>query len=502
MHGEVGKLLWTISYFIVVLCLSAYGIHRYSIIYLYFKNLHCKPAAASRFAELPVVTVQLPIYNEIHVVERLLKAISEIDYPRDKLEIQVLDDSTDETRSMTERTVAKLRARGYDAVVLRREDRVGFKAGALDYGFQKAKGEFFFILDADFVPPPNILRESIQHFADPKVGMIQTRWGHINRSYSWLTRAEAILLDGHLVLEQTARSRTGRFFNFNGTAGLWRKSCIRESGGWQHDTLTEDLDLSYRAQLRGWKFVFLADIVTPAELPVDIDGFKSQQHRWTKGSIQTCKKVLPRIWSSQLPLFIKVEATAHLTANFAYLLLAFLCVLLHPSSGGGSSAAAGGVARMLLIDLPIFVATTVSAAVFYLCAQRELYPKDWKREIWFFPFVLALGIGLSINNARAVLEAMFNRRSDFCRTPKYGIERSKQRWQDSRYAAVRTVIPLIEFIFAGYFTYFVFHAFQNHEFLSVPFLMLFQIGFAYVACGSIWQRMMRPQWSSRDISVA
>ncbi|MBV8639964.1 MAG: glycosyltransferase [Verrucomicrobia bacterium] len=502
MHGEVGKVLWTISYFIVVLGLSAYGIHRYSIIYLYFKNRHCKPAAASRFAELPVVTVQLPIYNEVHVVERLLKAISEIDYPRDKLEIQVLDDSTDETRSMTERTVAKLRARGYDAVVLRREDRVGFKAGALDYGFQKAKGEFFFILDADFVPPPNILRESIQHFADPKVGMIQTRWGHINRSYSWLTRAEAILLDGHLVLEQTARSRTGRFFNFNGTAGLWRKSCIRESGGWQHDTLTEDLDLSYRAQLRGWKFVFLADIVTPAELPVDIDGFKSQQHRWTKGSIQTCKKVLPRIWSSQLPLFIKVEATAHLTANFAYLLLAFLCVLLHPSSAGANSAAAGGVARMLLIDLPIFVATTVSAAVFYLCAQRELYPKDWKREIWFFPFVLALGIGLSINNARAVLEAMFNRRSDFCRTPKYGIERSKQRWQDSRYAAVRTVIPLIEFIFAGYFTYFVFHAFQNHEFLSVPFLMLFQIGFAYVACGSIWQRMMRPQWSSRDISVA
>ncbi|MBV8173421.1 MAG: glycosyltransferase [Verrucomicrobia bacterium] len=502
MHGEVGNMLWTISYFIVVLGLSAYGIHRYSIIYLYFKNRHCKPAAPSQFAELPVVTVQLPIYNEIHVVERLLKATSEIDYPRDKLEIQVLDDSTDETRSMTETTVAKLRARGYDAIVLRREDRVGFKAGALDYGFQKAKGEFFFILDADFVPPPNILRESIQHFADPRVGMIQTRWGHINRSYSWLTRAEAILLDGHLVLEQTARSRTGRFFNFNGTAGLWRKNCIRESGGWQHDTLTEDLDLSYRAQLLGWKFVFLVDIVTPAELPVDLDGFKSQQHRWTKGSIQTCKKMLPRIWRSKLPLFIKIEATAHLTANFAYLLLAFLCVLLHPSSSGASSGAAGGVVRMLLIDLPIFVATTVSAAVFYLCAQKELYPKDWKREIWFFPFVLALGIGLSINNARAVLEALFNRRSDFCRTPKYGIERTKQRWQSSRYAAVRTVTPLVEFIFAVYFTYFVFHAFQNHEFLSVPFLMLFQIGFAYVACGSIWQRIMRPQWSSRDISVA
>ena len=502
MHGEVGKLLWTISYFIVVLGLSAYGIHRYSIIYLYLRNRHCKPAAASRFADLPMVTVQLPIYNEIHVIERLLKSIGEIDYPTEKLEIQVLDDSTDETRSLTDLAVAKLRARGFDAVVFRREGRVGFKAGALDYGFGQAKGEYFFILDADFVPPPNILRESIHYFTDPTVGMIQSRWGHINRAYSWLTRAEAILLDGHLLLEQTARSRTGRFFNFNGTAGLWRKSCICEAGGWQHDTLTEDLDLSYRAQLRGWKFVFLADLVTPAELPVDIDGFKSQQHRWTKGSIQTCKKVLPRIWHSKLPLFIKIEATAHLTANFAYLLLAVLCVLVHPSWSITGSQTADGAVRVLWIELPMFVATTASAAVFYLCAQRELYPKDWKREIWFFPFVLALGIGLSINNARAVLEAIFNRRSDFCRTPKYGIERTKQRWENSRYSAVRTMTPLIEFTFAVYFTYSVFLAFQNHEFLSVPFLMLFQIGFAYVACVSIWQRMVRPQWNSQDISVA
>ena len=284
--------------------------------------------------------------------------------------------------------MAKLQARGFDAVVLHREDRVGFKAGALDYGFKKAKGDFFFILDADFVPPRNILKECIHHFCDPKVGMIQTRWGHINRSFSWLTRAQAILLDGHLVLEQTARSRTGRFFNFNGTAGLWRKRCIGESGGWQHDTLTEDLDLSYRAQLRGWKFVFLADIVTPAELPVDIDGFKSQQHRWTKGSIQTCKKVLPRIWRSELPFFIKVEATAHLTANFAYLLLAFLCVLQHPIASGPTSIVTGGVVRGLLVDLPIFGVTTVSTAIFYLCAQRELHPKDWKREILFFAVCL------------------------------------------------------------------------------------------------------------------
>jgi cellulose synthase/poly-beta-1,6-N-acetylglucosamine synthase-like glycosyltransferase len=495
-------MLWTICYFVVVLGLSAYGIHRYSILYLYFKNRHRKPAAASKFDVLPVVTVQLPIYNEIHVVERLLKAISELDYPKDKFEIQVLDDSTDETRELTERTVAELQASGFDAVVLHRKDRVGFKAGALDYGFRMAKGDFFFILDADFVPPRNILKECIHYFCDPKVGMIQTRWGHINRSYSWLTRAQAILLDGHLVLEQTARSRTGRFFNFNGTAGLWRKRCIGEAGGWQHDTLTEDLDLSYRAQLRGWRFVFLADIVTPAELPVDIDGFKSQQHRWTKGSIQTCKKLLPRIWRSKLPLFIKIEATAHLTANFAYLLLACLCVLQHPSVAAPSTVAASAVIRMVLVDLPIFVVTTVSTAVFYLCAQRELYPKDWKREILFFPFVLALGIGLSINNARGVLEAIFNRKSDFCRTPKYGIERAAQQWKSSRYSAVRTVIPLVEFIFAVYFTYFVFHAFQNREFLSVPFLMLFQTGFAYVAFCSVWQRIMRPPWNPRDISVA
>lgn len=501
MHGDVGTYAWTICYFVVVLGLSAYGIHRYAIIYLFFKNRHRKPQAVSNFDELPVVTVQLPIYNEVYVVERLLKAISELDYPKGKLEIQVLDDSTDETSEKTDRVVADLRNRGFDAIVLRRDSRVGFKAGALDNGFKKAKGEFFFILDADFVPPRSILHDCIHYFCDPKVGMIQTRWGHINRSYSWLTRAQAILLDGHLVLEQTARSRTGRFFNFNGTAGLWRKRCIGEAGGWQHDTLTEDLDLSYRAQLRGWKFIFLADIVTPAELPVDIDGFKSQQHRWTKGSVQTCKKVLPRIWSSKLPLFIKVEATAHLTANFAYLLLACLCVLLHPSSAGANPSAVGGVLRVSLIDLPIFAATTVSTAVFYLCAQRELYPKDWKRDILFFPFVLALGIGLSINNARAVLEAVFNRRSDFCRTPKYGIEKAKLNWHKRRYSAVRTAIPLIEFIFALYFTYFVFQAFQSREFLSVPFLMLFQIGFAYVAFGSMWQRFMRPQWSQRDISV-
>src|SRR6516164_6322222 len=500
MHGEAGMLLWTVCYFFVILVLSAYGIHRYLIIHLYFKNRHRKPGLPARFDDLPVVTVQLPVYNEIHVIERLLKSISEIEYPIEKLEIQVLDDSTDETYQVSQREAAKLKARGFDAVVLRRENRVGFKAGALDYGFQKAKGEFFFILDADFLPPPNILKECINHFADPKVGMIQTRWGHINRTYSWLTRAQAILLDGHLVLEQTARSRTGRFFNFNGTAGLWRRRCIEEAGGWQHDTLTEDLDLSYRAQLCGWRFAFLSEIVTPAELPIDMDGFKSQQHRWSKGSIQTCKKLLPRIWKSELPLYIKLEATVHLTSNFAYLLLAFLCLLLHHSFR--DHATAGGWIRGVLVDTPIFITTTVSVAVFYLYAQRELHPRNWKREIWFFPFVMALGIGLSINNARAVLEAVLNRRSEFLRTPKYGVERRAQRSKKSRYTAIRTILPMLELLFAIYFSYFILQAFQNREFLSLPFLVLFQAGFAYVALSSIWQRVARLQWTERSISVA
>ena len=294
--------------------------------------------------------------------------------------------------------------------------------------------------------------------------MIQTRWGHINRSFSWLTRAEAILLDGHLVLEQTARSRTGRFFNFNGTAGLWRKSCIGEAGGWQHDTLTEDLDLSYRAQLRGWKFVFLADIVTPAELPVDIDGFKSQQHRWTKGSIQTCKKVLPRIWRSKLPFFIKVEATAHLTANFAYLLLAFSAYCcIHLRSGRVRRRRAASFA-CCWIDLPIFaVDHGLDGSLLPLRPEGTLSERLGSARFGFSRLSWRSALALSINNARAVLEAIFNRRSDFCRTPKYGIERAKQQWKSSRYSAVRTVTPLVEFIFAVYFTYFVFHAFQNQR---------------------------------------
>jgi cellulose synthase/poly-beta-1,6-N-acetylglucosamine synthase-like glycosyltransferase len=488
MQGSLGHVIWTICYLSVLIGLSAYGVHRYFIIYLFLKNRRRELLPARRFEQLPKVTMQLPIFNEVYVVERLLRSVSELDYPRELLQIQVLDDSTDDTREIISSCADELRSRGFNVQLIHRVDRTGFKAGALAVGLDSAEGEFVCILDADFVPQPDLLKRTIDFFTDPRVGMIQTRWGHLNRSYSLLTRAQAMFLDGHLLLEQTARSRSGRFFNFNGTAGLWRRSCIEGAGGWQHDTLTEDLDLSYRAQLVGWRFIFLPDVVTPAELPVDMNGFKSQQHRWTKGSVQTCKKLLPTIWRSKLPFPIKLEATGHLMSNFAYLLLACLCVLLHPSVGGPQA----GWLRTLLIDVPIFLAASVSVAVFYICAQRELHPRTWMKEILFLPCLLALGIGLSLNNARAVLEALFNHKSDFTRTPKYGIEHKSQPWRACKYRPLKSALPIAELAFAIYFSYFVWFAIAHRQFLSVPFLLMFQSGFLYVALSSLmpwWPRI-------------
>jgi cellulose synthase/poly-beta-1,6-N-acetylglucosamine synthase-like glycosyltransferase len=497
MEGSLVDVVWTFCYLSVLIGLSGYGLHRYFIVYLFLKNRRRVPQPLSHFEQLPIVTVQLPLFNEIYVVERLLKSVSELDYPRERLQIQVLDDSTDETRHLTASCTQRLIERGFDVELIHRTDRVGYKAGALEAGLATARGEFVCILDADFVPHRGLLRSTVHFFTDPKVGMIQTRWGHINRGYSLLTRVQAMFLDGHLLLEQVARSRSGRFFNFNGTAGLWRKSCIAESGGWQHDTLTEDLDLSYRAQLAGWRFVFLTDVVTPAELPVDMNGFKSQQHRWTKGSIQTCKKLLPRIWRSGLPLAIKIEATGHLTSNFAYLLLACLCVLLHPSTGGPQS----GWLRTFLLDVPIFLTASVSVAVFYICAQRELHPRTWTKEILLLPALIALGVGLSINNARAVLEAVFNHPSEFTRTPKYGIENKRQTWRSCRYMPLKSLLPIVEVGFAIYFSYFVWYAVAHEQYFTLPFLVMFQCGFLYVALSSLaqwWPRMNFP--SAREVA--
>src|SRR5687767_6716527 len=400
-----GETLILATYFFVLVILAVYGWHRYYLVYLYMKNRDRVPVPAG-VDTLPLVTVQLPIYNEMYVADRLIDAVCELDYPPELLEIQVLDDSTDETRIVAERAVQRHAARGIDISYIHRTDRTGYKAGALEAGMRVAKGEFIAIFDADFMPTTDFLRRSVPFFADPGIGMVQARWGHINQNYSLLTQIQAILLDGHFVLEHGARNRSGFFFNFNGTAGIWRRTAIADAGGWQHDTLTEDLDLSYRAQLRGWRFVFLQDLVAPAEVPVEMNAFKSQQHRWAKGSIQTCRKVLPRILRSNLPFGVKAEAFFHLTANFNYLLMCVLSVLMAPSMVIRYNM---GWYEMLLIDVPLFFAATASVANFYMVCQRELH-KDWTTRLKYLPFLMSIGIGLTVNNTRAVLEAIFNKK--------------------------------------------------------------------------------------------
>jgi len=485
-------LVGTIIYFTVLVCLSCYGIHRFWMIYLYFRHRGEVPQPAGRFAELPKVTVQLPLYNEMYVAERLLEAVGALDYPQAKIEVQVLDDSTDETTEIVARKAAQLRERGFVVQHIHRSNRLGYKAGALENGLQQATGEYVAIFDADFVPQPELLQQTIHYFTNPKIGMIQTRWGHLNDQYSLLTKIQSMLLDGHFLIEQTARARSGRFFNFNGTAGIWRRTCIQSSGGWQHDTLAEDLDLSYRAQIKGWQFLFLPEIVTPAELPVDMNAFKSQQHRWAKGSIQTSKKVLPMLWRSKLPFKVKFEGTAHLTSNYGYLLLLVLCLCFHGSAAVGTYQATGGNpwTKLLLVDMPLFIAGSVSISMFYFCAQRELHAQWWKRLI-FLPVLMAVGVGLSVNNARAVLEAMFNHRSEFIRTPKYGVSRPGESWTQTKYRTLRGLFPFIELGFGVYFTYLVLEAVSQNQWTFIPFVVVFQMGFLYVGLMSLLQSSVR-----------
>jgi cellulose synthase/poly-beta-1,6-N-acetylglucosamine synthase-like glycosyltransferase len=480
----VAETLTLSAYFFVLIILAIYGWHRYYLVYLYLRNRGHEPSAGTLPDPPPVVTIQLPLFNEMYVADRLIDAVCRLDYPREALEIQVLDDSTDETRAIAEHAVRRAAAQGLDIKYLHREDRSGYKAGALEAGLRQARGEFIAIFDADFLPTPDFLRRMMPHFSDSGVGMVQARWGHINQDYSLLTRIQAILLDGHFVLEHGARHRSGRFFNFNGTAGVWRRAAISDAGGWQHDTLTEDLDLSYRAQLRGWRFVFVSDVIAPAEVPVEMNAFKSQQHRWAKGSIQTCRKLLPRIMQSDLPLRVKAEAFFHLTANFNYPLMSVLSILMFPSMVIRYNM---GWYEMLLIDVPLFFAATFSVCNFYMVCQREIH-RDWIARLKYLPFLMSIGIGLSINNTRAVFEALFDRPCEFTRTPKYGIERSADEFVGKRYRQSVAVQPLIELALGLYFTATVFYALANQIYGTVPFLVLFQIGFLYTGLMSIVQQ--------------
>jgi cellulose synthase/poly-beta-1,6-N-acetylglucosamine synthase-like glycosyltransferase len=482
-----------IPYFLVLFVLAAYGMHRYQLVYYFFKYRQNVPAPPPEPSQWPRVTVQLPIFNERYVIERLVESVAAFDYPRELLDVQVLDDSTDETQQIARACVERWAATGFPISYHHRANRHGYKAGALDEGLKTARGEFIAIFDADFQPPADFLRRTIPYFcgpgADPQTAMVQTRWTYLNSDYSALTRVETILLDGHFVIEHGARSRRGTFFNFNGTAGVWRRMAIDDAGGWQHDTLTEDTDLSYRAQLRGWKFLYVPQIECPSELPVEMNAFKAQQARWAKGLIQVARKILPRVLASDQPLHIKAEAVFHLTANISYPLMIVLSTMLLPAM---IVRFYQGWFQMLIIDLPLFLASTCSISSFYLVAQRQLRPRTWWTTFLYLPFVMATGIGLAVRNSLAVMEALLGKQTEFARTPKLGIAGGAaspdgQAWVKKAYKNPAGWMPYVEVLLGLYFAVTVVYAIQNENYATVPFLILFVGGYLYTGLMSLGQ---------------
>ena len=478
---ELHQLVFLVLYSVAIFVLAIFGLHKFFLLHIYNS---CKKRTVKnppKPASWPLVTVQLPIYNEKYVLKRLIRSIISFDYPKDKLNIQVLDDSTDSTSKLAERIVRFLTDKGFNIEYIRRSNRGGFKAGALEYGLKKSVAEYIAIFDADFVPNPDFLKKTLPYLLQPGIGMVQTRWGHINREYSLLTRLQAILLDAHFLIEHLARHRTGKFFNFNGTAGIWRRQAIIDAGGWQHDTLTEDLDLSYRAQLAGWEFVFLPDVVSPAELPIEINSYKNQQHRWAKGSVQTALKLMPRIWKSDFPFSIRLEALIHLSNNFAYLLMIIPSLFIIPILKFQLEM---NWKWPLLVYIFVFFSATLSIIAYYVTAIEDSLGKKWP-HILYVPVLMSLGIGLSINNGRAALEALFGYRSEFKRTPKFCIEGKSGTWKRKGYRSSKNYLYLIEFIFAVYFSYGLVYFFIKGLYFSLPFFLLFQFGFLYLSLSSL-----------------
>jgi cellulose synthase/poly-beta-1,6-N-acetylglucosamine synthase-like glycosyltransferase len=484
-HSLVGDPILAFHLAIWVV-LAAYGLHRLHLILLYRKNEAPPPLPADPEC-WPIVTVQLPVYNERYVVERLLAAAAALDYPPDRLEIQLLDDSTDETVGIAARAIAALRLRGIDAVHLRRGSREGYKAGALQFGLERARGSLLAVFDADFVPPPRFLRETVPYFVDPVVGMVQARWCHLNPDHSVLSRVQAISLDGHFMIEHSARSNGGRYFNFNGTAGVLRSTCVVESGGWQSDTLTEDLDLSYRAQLHGWRFVFASQVGCPAELPVEMNAFKAQQHRWVRGSIQVARKLLPRIWRSAVPLPVKVEATFHLTSNVPYVLLLLLAVIVYPVTLARYESKS---LPFLIADLALLLAAT-GPILFYFGYGQWKARADWRAQLRYIPLVFMMGIGLAVNNARAVLEGALLRAGIFHRTPKLRIEGRSRRPRRSGYRTPVSVTAVLEIALACYFGWAMVSLAEARLFAPLPFFALYLAGFLYVGTLSLAHAIRR-----------
>jgi cellulose synthase/poly-beta-1,6-N-acetylglucosamine synthase-like glycosyltransferase len=504
--ADIHTLSWfdwaiLIPYFGILCVLSLYGLHRYEVIHSYFKNR--KKATGEppvRFTELPPVTIQLPLFNERYVVERLIDETTKVEYPRHLLQIQVLDDSTDDTHLFAEALVQKYQAMGHPIEYLHRANREGFKAGALQEGLKTATGEFVAVFDADFIPPPDFLTRTIHHFADPQVGVVQTRWSYLNKDYNFLTEVEAMLLDGHFVLEHGARSRAGLFFNFNGTAGILRKAMIADAGGWQHDTLTEDSDLSYRAQLKGWRFVYIPGLHCPSELPVEMHGFQVQQSRWAKGLTQCARKLLPSILKAKLPWRVKAEAFLHLTPNISYPLMIVISALMLPVMIVRFYM---GWLQVVFLDVPLIVASFVSISAFYVIAQRELYPKNWKRSVMLLPMLMAVGVALTIINTRAVLEALFGVQTGFVRTPKYAIEGTQpmRRTTQKKYRGRSGWLPYAELAFGTYFLGMVAFAIESANYLSIPFLGLFVGGYYWAAFATLYQEHQERLQHSRQAQL-
>ncbi|HUB34641.1 MAG TPA: glycosyltransferase [Bryobacteraceae bacterium] len=475
-----------IPYFTILTILSVYGLHRYDIIRTYFK--HRRNATSEppphRFQQLPPVTIQLPLYNERYVVERLVEEVVKIEYPKELLQIQVLDDSTDDTAPFAEALVERYRNMGYPIEYHHRSNRHGFKAGALQEGLETARGELVAVFDADFCPPPEFLTRTVHFFADPTVGVVQTRWSYLNRDYNFLTEVEAMLLDGHFILEHGARSRAGYFFNFNGTAGILRRKMIDDAGGWQHDTLTEDSDLSYRAQLKGWRFVYLPGLDCPSELPVEMHGFQIQQSRWAKGLTQVSRKLLPSILKADIPKRVKAEAFLHLTPNISYPLMIVVSALMLPVMIVRFYM---GWMQMLFLDLPLIAASFWSISLFYVVAQRELYPKNWKRSVLLLPMLMAVGVALTIINTRAVLEALFGVRTEFARTPKYAIGDRPVNLEVKKYRRRSGWLPYAEIVCGMYFIGMIVFAIETYNFFAIPFLILFVLGYFWAGFGTLYQ---------------
>ncbi len=461
--------------------MAAYGLHRLWLsARLFDRRVRAASEPAQRFVELPLVTVQLPLFNEPHVAERVIAAACALDYPRDRLDIQVLDDSNDDSLARTQACCARMALAGHAISHLHRPARTGFKSGALAAGLTVANGEFIAIFDADFVPPADFLRQTIHHFTDPSVGVVQAEWAHLNRSTSWLTELQAVFLDGHFIVEQAVRSRSGRWFNFNGTAGVWRRTCIDDAGGWQHDTLTEDTDLSYRAQLEGWNFRYLPTLQCPAELPSTMTAFVSQQHRWTKGLIQTAQKLLPRIVRSRAPWKVKLEACLHLTSPLLYLLMFMLSALALPAL----FVATPFTERPMLavVSVCTFSLGALGAATFYLVSQR-VQRRSSVSLLLRLPLLMALGVGICAVNARAVLEALVGAHSVFVRTPKVGEHGVAQ------VASTPGVAGLLELLLAGVLGACFWLTFSRpFTLIGAPFLLLCALG--YLSVGGL--RLFEP----------